>query len=440
MAQVIDARVRCGIINGCQFPNYASGCRSGRAVLAGRYAHLRARALGSRRSRDSARAAFGDRRRCPAAPGRPRARSVCGRPICTLGWGLLRGNLGDSFALNVPVTRALADAAPISMALGLASILLTFAIGVPLGLMQAIWRGRVADRLTTVATAAIFSAPTFWVALALVAFFTYGAASIGLPAGLRLPALGVRTPGVMLTGWADVADMARHAILPIITLAAVGAAGVARYARSSMIDVLARLCACREGAWCIAHTSSVAPCDRECDAFPCRALRTDASRSRRRVCICRVGVRVAWPWSAHAHRHCRARLPGRARSGHLVCSSGDRGQPRCRTRAAVARPTSAGTRVVNHVWRSLDRSARASLVALVALQPGHCSSRCWRLPIPSRSATSLRGNSCRHSREMTPARCTYLEPIASAAISLSGSCWPAASRSPSACLARCSPR
>jgi peptide/nickel transport system permease protein len=42
----------------------------------------------------------------------------------------------------------------------------------------------------------------------------------------------------MLTGWADVADMARHAILPIITLAAVGAAGVARYARSSMIDVL----------------------------------------------------------------------------------------------------------------------------------------------------------------------------------------------------------
>ena len=47
--------------------------------------------------------------------------------------GLLRGNLGDSFALNVPVTRALADAAPISMALGLASILLTFAIGVPAG-------------------------------------------------------------------------------------------------------------------------------------------------------------------------------------------------------------------------------------------------------------------------------------------------------------------
>ena len=65
--------------------------------------------------------------------------------------GLLRGNFGDSFALHVPVARALADAAPVSIALGLASILLTFAIGVPLGLFQAAWRGRIPDRLTTVA-------------------------------------------------------------------------------------------------------------------------------------------------------------------------------------------------------------------------------------------------------------------------------------------------
>ena len=111
-------------------------------------------------------------------------------------WGaaLFRGNLGDSFALHIPVARALADAAPVSLALGLASLFLTFAIGVPLGLFQAKWRGRLPDQVITTATAAIFAAPTFWVALALVAFFTYGAATIGLPAGMRLPALGVRTP------------------------------------------------------------------------------------------------------------------------------------------------------------------------------------------------------------------------------------------------------
>lgn len=151
---------------------------------------------------------------------------------------LLRGDLGESFALHIPVTQALGEAAPVSLALGVASILLTFALGVPLGLLQAMRQGRLTDRIITVATAAVFAAPTFWLALALVAFFTYGAATLGLPAWLRLPALGVRTPGLSLAGWADVADVLRHAILPVATLAAVGAAGVARYARTNFSDVL----------------------------------------------------------------------------------------------------------------------------------------------------------------------------------------------------------
>jgi peptide/nickel transport system permease protein len=150
----------------------------------------------------------------------------------------LRGNLGESFALHIPVSTALAQAAPISLALGLSSVLLTFLIGVPLGLMQAALRGTFTDRLTTVLTATIFAAPTFWVALALVAMFTYGAATLGLPPELRLPALGVRTPGLSLTGWAGFADLVRHAILPVAALAAVGAAGIARYARSNFADLI----------------------------------------------------------------------------------------------------------------------------------------------------------------------------------------------------------
>jgi peptide/nickel transport system permease protein len=150
----------------------------------------------------------------------------------------LRGDLGESFAQRVPVTTVLAQAAPISLSLGLASIFLTFAIGVPVGLWQAARRGKFGDRVATLVSAAIFAAPTFWVALALVGFFTYGAATLGLPSGLRLPALGVRTPGLSLTGWADVVDVTRHAILPVITLAAVGAAGIARYARTNFLDIL----------------------------------------------------------------------------------------------------------------------------------------------------------------------------------------------------------
>jgi peptide/nickel transport system permease protein len=132
----------------------------------------------------------------------------------------------------------LADAAPVSLALGGASLLLTFVIGVPIGLLQASRRGGALDRTLTVATTVAYAAPSFWIALALVAVFTYGAATWGFPAWLRMPAFGVRSPGSTLAGWDATLDVLRHAILPVSILAAVGAAGIARYARSGAADLL----------------------------------------------------------------------------------------------------------------------------------------------------------------------------------------------------------
>lgn len=151
---------------------------------------------------------------------------------------VVRGNLGESFSLHEPVSRVLLDAAPVSVGLGLVSLLLTFAIGVPVGMYQAARRGRAADRILTVVTTTAYAAPSFWIALALVAVFTYGAATLGLPGFLRLPAFGVTSPGGTEGGWARVIDLARHAVLPVATLTAVGAAGIARYARSAVADVL----------------------------------------------------------------------------------------------------------------------------------------------------------------------------------------------------------
>lgn len=148
------------------------------------------------------------------------------------------GDLGMSFASGQPVLRVLADAAPISIVLGAVSLALTFILGVPIGMLQAARRGRMSDRALTILTTAIYAAPSFWLALALVAVFTYGAATLGLPAGWRLPAFGIRTPGVQLHGWAAFADVMRHSVLPVAILAGVGAAGIARYARTSVADVL----------------------------------------------------------------------------------------------------------------------------------------------------------------------------------------------------------
>ena len=159
--------------------------------------------------------------------------------------GLLRGDLGTSFAQGRPVALVLGEALPASLALGGASLALSYVVGVVLGTWQAALRaagtgaGRRADHWLTVVTTVAYAAPSYWLALGLIAVFTAGAARWGFPAWLRLPAFGATDPAGALTGWAAVADRVRHAVLPVSVLTAVGAAGVARYARAAVGDALA---------------------------------------------------------------------------------------------------------------------------------------------------------------------------------------------------------
>ena len=151
--------------------------------------------------------------------------------------GLLRGDLGESFGQRRPVNEVLAEALPISLGLGLASLFLTFVVGVAIGTVQAARRRSVVDPVLTVLTTSIYAAPSYWLALTLIAVFTYGATVWGFPTALRLPAFGVRDPAGGITGLAGVVDVVRHAVLPVTVLAAVGAAGIARYARSPVADL-----------------------------------------------------------------------------------------------------------------------------------------------------------------------------------------------------------
>ena len=150
---------------------------------------------------------------------------------------VVRGDLGESLAQHRPVTALLAEAAPVSLFLGGSSLVLTFVLGTAVGMAQAARRGRVLDRALTVATTALYAAPSFWLALGLVAVFTYGAATWGFPAALRLPAFGMRDPASAGGAWPALPDLLRHAVLPVTVLTAVGASGIARYARSATLDV-----------------------------------------------------------------------------------------------------------------------------------------------------------------------------------------------------------
>ena len=174
---------------------------------------------------------------------RARARMGLDRPLVVqyARWagGVLTGDLGESFARHEPVTRLLARALPVSLLLGVVSLLLTFVIGIAVGTVQAARRGRAADTALTVVSTSVYAAPSYWLALALVAVFTYGAARCGFPAALRLPAFGLRDPAGIESGdWRAFADLVRHSVLPVLTLTLIGAAGIARYTRTIVADLL----------------------------------------------------------------------------------------------------------------------------------------------------------------------------------------------------------
>ncbi|MEO8334594.1 MAG: ABC transporter permease [bacterium] len=150
----------------------------------------------------------------------------------------LAGQLGDSFVDKRPVRAVIADALPISIALGGTSLLLSFAIGTLLGLIQAARRGSRLDLAVTMASVLLVASPAYWLGLGAIACFTYLASSWSLPMFVRLPAIGMTTPGAELGGLAHVADLLRHSILPVTLLAAIGAGGVARYVRTGALDAM----------------------------------------------------------------------------------------------------------------------------------------------------------------------------------------------------------
>jgi peptide/nickel transport system permease protein len=152
--------------------------------------------------------------------------------------GTLHADLGTSFTDGRPVSRVIRDALPVSLGLGLVSLLLSFLVGTLAGLWQAARRGSLADLGITTISVILVASPAYWLGLGAIACFTYLASTLSLPLWLRLPAVGMSTPGADLSGLARLSDLVRHSVLPVGLLAAIGAAGVARYVRTAALDVM----------------------------------------------------------------------------------------------------------------------------------------------------------------------------------------------------------
>ncbi|MFM9940796.1 MAG: ABC transporter permease [Hyphomicrobiaceae bacterium] len=129
---------------------------------------------------------------------------------------LVEGNMGKSLRDGRDAWAVVVERIPMTLALTLPAFALKIAIGVPAGIYAALHRNSFADRLVMMFSVAGCTVPSFVLALLLVLVF---AVNLGW-----LPSGGYET-------W-------RHAILPVITLGTAGAAIIARYTRSAMLDVL----------------------------------------------------------------------------------------------------------------------------------------------------------------------------------------------------------
>lgn len=130
--------------------------------------------------------------------------------------GLLRGDLGTSYITGKSVYDSYMEKLPATLKLAVASILVSIAISIPLGISSAVHRGSVRDNVGMVAALLGLSMPNFWLGLLLIIVF---ALHLGwLPSG----------------GSDGIASI----ILPAVTVGTGLTAMLTRTTRSSMLDVI----------------------------------------------------------------------------------------------------------------------------------------------------------------------------------------------------------
>ncbi len=129
---------------------------------------------------------------------------------------ILHGDLGQSMRDGRPAAALVMERIPATLAIALPALLIKVGLGIPAGVQAALRRGSLTDRLVMAAAVAGFTVPSFVLGLVLVLVF---AVKLGwLPSGGQ--------------------DSPLSAVLPVVTLGFGGAAVLARFTRSAMLEVL----------------------------------------------------------------------------------------------------------------------------------------------------------------------------------------------------------
>lgn len=138
-------------------------------------------------------------------------------------------DLGFSYRQQQPVWDLILNRLPATMVLAVPAFLISLFGGIVLGALAARFRGAWPDSVITAGSLVFYATPIFWVGLLLVLVF-----SVQLS---WLPPFGYESMGSSLSGWERALDIARHALLPVVTLAGFNLAVYTRMTRASMNEV-----------------------------------------------------------------------------------------------------------------------------------------------------------------------------------------------------------
>lgn len=141
---------------------------------------------------------------------------------------VLQGDLGNSYSERVPVVKSIASRVPRTLELAGFSLFLACIIGLPLGILSALRRGKMSDlSMTTLASLGI-SIPVYVLGYILIIFFSLDILDIGF----AMPSSGYMDMSRSVTGHF------MRLLLPSLTLALGLAASIMRMTRSSMLEAL----------------------------------------------------------------------------------------------------------------------------------------------------------------------------------------------------------
>jgi peptide/nickel transport system permease protein len=139
---------------------------------------------------------------------------------------LVHGDLGDSYTQNSPVTTLLSERLPKTLLLTVVSTLLAIVVALPVGVWQAVRRGKASDHVTTAFTFVLYATPVFFLSLVLIILFAQV-----LP---WFPAQAAQGETI-----GDLLSQPGSLVLPILAGTGAALAVFSRYMRASTLDNLA---------------------------------------------------------------------------------------------------------------------------------------------------------------------------------------------------------